>query len=316
MKKIKKPHAEDDTTAFDDLPDEIVFQILSKLSDLKTLCICELVSKRFYRTVLQLEAISFTSVTYPLVDPPDRKLKVSISATLLRSFESAMLSLKKFTRVKSVCIQLSSPYDNPLLFKWKIKFGNKLDSLLFLSPNSIFHNQYLHVKENSQEEDMKMKDNIATQCWMDAMMSHGMLMCCIDNIPLLESISITDSGKRRMISYSGENFTQIRSCLTPPYEPIEQRLTNIGNWLRKVGQCYVPVLKLPKSGYIMKGVTLILRERIHLPDDMSLLSTHILDDDFEDEEEGAYNEAMKEMLKELKRQMEMPMPMPMPMHVV
>ncbi|GKF76114.1 hypothetical protein Tco_0225558, partial [Tanacetum coccineum] len=57
----------------------------------------------------------------------------------------------------------------------------------------------------------------------------------------------------------------------------------------------------------MKGVTLILREREDLPDHISLLNTHILDDDFEDEEEGAYNEAMKEMLKELKRQMEGPL---------
>lgn len=306
MKKIKKPHAEDDTTAFDDLPDEIVFQILSKLFDLKTLCICELVSKRFYRTVLELEAISFASVTYPLVVPPDIKLNVSICGTLLRSFQSAMLSLKKFTRVKSLCIQLSSPYDNPLLFKWKINFGNNLDSLLFLSPNSIFHNQNLHVKENSHEEDMEMKNNIASECWMDGLMSHTML-CCIENIPLLESISITDSGKRRMISYSGENFTQMRSRLTPPYETIEQRLIDCFYLLRKVGKCYVPLLKLPISGYVMKGVTLILRERIGLPDDISLLNTHLLDDDFEDEEEGAYNEAMKEMLKELKRQMEIPM---------
>ncbi|GJZ79499.1 F-box domain containing protein, partial [Tanacetum coccineum] len=237
MKEIKKSHTECDSTSFDDLPDDIVYQILSKLSDLKTLCICELVCKQFYRTVLQVEAISFTPVTHPLVDPPDINWNYSIYATLLRSFESAMLSLKKFTRVKSICIQLSSPCDNPLLFKWKIKFGNKLDSLLFLSPNSVYHNQNLHVKGNSQaEKDMKyfMKHNISAECRMDAMISHHMLLCCIKNIPLPESISITDSGKRRMLSYSGEKFTQMKSCLTLPYETFVQRYINRENLLRKV----------------------------------------------------------------------------------
>ncbi|PWA79638.1 hypothetical protein CTI12_AA203580 [Artemisia annua] len=104
----------------------------------------------------------------------------------------------------------------------------------------------------------------------------------------------------------------MRNCVTPPYETIEQRLLKFENMKfenvhHEVGQCYVPLLKLPISGYTMKEVTLILRERINLPVDTSLLNTHILDDGYEDEEECAYNEAMKEMLKELKHQMEMPM---------
>ncbi|GKD24670.1 reverse transcriptase domain-containing protein, partial [Tanacetum coccineum] len=174
MKKIKKSHAEDDFTSFDDLADEIVYEILSKFSDLKTLCICELVCKRFYRTVLQVEAISFTSVTPPL-HPLDTELYVSITATLLRSFQSAMLSLKKFTRVKSICIQLSRPFDNPLLFKWKIKFRNQLGTLLVLSPNSVYHNQNLHVKEYSQEEeDMEMKNKIELEYKDDAVYNEAM----------------------------------------------------------------------------------------------------------------------------------------------
>nr|GEU88178.1 hypothetical protein [Tanacetum cinerariifolium] len=294
MKKINK-------STFDDLPDEIVLQVLSKISDLKTLCICELVSKRFYRTVLQVEAISFTSLTYSLVHPLDMSLNISNAFTLTKSFKSAMLSLKKFTRVKSICIQLSSSYNNPLLFKWTIKFGNKLDSLLFLSPNSIYHNRVLYDKQNSHgEEDKDVKVKSIFLSLMDANISHSMLLCCIEHIPLLENISITDSSKRRMISYSGKKITGIRNSLNPPYETIEHMLLIPINVLRRVGHCYVPLLKLPISGFIMKGVTLSLWEREDLPDVNSLLKTGVLDDDFEDEEEGAYYEAMKEMLKELR----------------
>ncbi|GKC38455.1 F-box domain containing protein [Tanacetum coccineum] len=301
MKKINK-------STFDDLPDEIVLQILSKLSDLKTLCICELVSKRVYRSVLQVEAISFMSVTYPLVHPLDMSLIISFAFTLTESFKSVMLSLKKFTRVKSVRIQLASSYNNPLLFKWTIKFGNNLDSLLFLSPNSIYHNHVLYDKQNShEEEDVDMKVKTMFLLLMDANISHGMLLCCIEHIPLLENISITDSSKRRMISYSGKKITEIRNSLNPPYETIEHMLLTHKHVLRNVGHCYVPLLKLPFSGFIMKEVTLSLWEREDLPDLNSLLKTGVLDDDFEDEEDGAYNEAMKEMLKELRRQMEMHM---------
>ncbi|GJU34167.1 uncharacterized mitochondrial protein-like protein [Tanacetum coccineum] len=101
MKKINQPHAEDDTTTFDDTRKEIVFQIISKLSDFKTLCICKLVCKRFYETVRQVDAISFTSVTRPLVYPPGGELNISICVTLLSSFKSVVFSLKMFTRVKS-----------------------------------------------------------------------------------------------------------------------------------------------------------------------------------------------------------------------
>ncbi|GKB94399.1 hypothetical protein Tco_0980536 [Tanacetum coccineum] len=223
MKKIKKSHPEGDSTSFDDLPDDL--------------------------TVLQVEVISFTSVTHPLVHPANVLLNDSIFYTLLRSFQSAMLSLKKFTRVKSLCIQLLSSFDNPLLFKWKIKFGNQLDTLLFLSHGAIYHNQILHDKENSHEEYIWMKRNIMLLCWMDAMFSHDMLLCSIEKIPTLENISITDSGKRRI-----------------PYETIEQRLLNCKNVYHEAVEYYVPLLKLPISGYVMKGVTLILSER-HNPHD-------------------------------------------------
>ncbi|CAI9277541.1 unnamed protein product [Lactuca saligna] len=48
------------------LPDEIILQILNRLIDLKTLCFCYLVSKRFSSIVLQVDAISFLS---PLLNP-------------------------------------------------------------------------------------------------------------------------------------------------------------------------------------------------------------------------------------------------------
>ncbi|GKG31480.1 hypothetical protein Tco_0426430, partial [Tanacetum coccineum] len=93
-------------------------------------------------------------------------------------FGSAIWSLKKFERVKSLSIHLSSSHDNCSLFKWKIKFGNTLDSLLFLSPTLIFKNRIVYVRhvneeDDEDEEDLEKLENkvyIMEKCLKDAIM--------------------------------------------------------------------------------------------------------------------------------------------------
>ncbi|GKB32013.1 F-box domain containing protein [Tanacetum coccineum] len=250
-------------STFDDLPDEMVLQILSKISDLKTLCICELVSKLFYRIVLQVEAISFTSVIDPIVIPPNMELDLSVSFTLLMMpFELAMLSLKKFKRVKSLNIQLLSSPNNPLLNKWIFKFDNKLNQFVFLSANY-------------------MRGLVIVGCCSAALkFSH-----CWKTFPL------TDLDKRRTITYNGETIIAMQNILSLPYEKFKHKHMM---HKRRERTHTVLFLKLPIFGYVMTWVTLKVRER----DDLRLLSTDILDDDFVgDKEEAPYNEAIKEILE-------------------
>ncbi|GJX50751.1 F-box domain containing protein [Tanacetum coccineum] len=170
---------EEDSLTFSRLPDEMILQILCKVIDLKTLCLCKLVSKCFHRIVLQVDTICFTSpfnsFNYPLVDPPNLDWNDSAPVASLGSFGSAIWSLKKFERVKSLSIHLSSSYDNCSLFKWKIKFGNTLDSLLFLSPTLIFKNRIVYVRHVNEEdeEDLEKLENkvyIMEKCLKDAIM--------------------------------------------------------------------------------------------------------------------------------------------------
>ncbi|PWA76795.1 F-box domain, Leucine-rich repeat domain, L domain-like protein [Artemisia annua] len=276
----------------------MVLQILSKISDLKTLCICELVSKRFYRTVLQVESISFTSVIDPIVIPPNMKLDVSVSFTLLMPFESAILSLKKFKRVKSLNIQLLSSFNNPLLFKWTIKFDNKLNSFVFFSTDYVYKDLYPKTERDCMElRDTKYKT--VSRYFVDAWISHCMLLqCCIENLPLLENISITDLGKKRTISYSRERIIAMRNILTLPYEKFKHKLLIPEHW----DEYYTSFLELPISGYVMDGVTFTVRARDDLHNNLCLLSTDILDDDLVgDKEEAAYNEAIKKMSELLEK---------------
>lgn len=64
----------------------------------------------------------------------------------------------------------------------------------------------------------------------------------------------------------------------------------------RVNQCYIPVLKLPVSGYVMKGVFVVVMEMKDLQDGNDFLMNSE-DDGSEDKEEAAYTEAVKEILE-------------------
>ncbi|GJZ92769.1 F-box domain containing protein [Tanacetum coccineum] len=287
-----------DSSSYSRLPDEMVLHILRKLIDLKMLCVCKLVCKRLSHIAHQVRNISFTA-------PSNFNWKTSDGRT---SFWSAIESLSSFKLVKSLSIEVPSSSHEGVnkhcsLFKWKIiKFGNKLDSFVFLSPNSVYHNKESYGNENGheqlvEEEDVslyKKKRKIALQCLSDAVRSHFMLLKCIENIPSLEKVSMTDSDKRWRISVSGGKIAEVRNDLSSPAATTDQLL----RFTCKVSNCHVPLLELPVSGYVMKGATLILCERDDLPEgNDGSVTINDIHDYSEDKEEAAYTEAMMEIFK-------------------
>ncbi|GKG03970.1 hypothetical protein Tco_0314357 [Tanacetum coccineum] len=111
-----------------------------------------------------------------------------------------------------------------------------------------------------------------------------------------------------MISYNGERIIATRNVMTLPYDKL---LRDEHVLIRRFLKCeyHVPLLELPISGYFMKNVTLTLREKDDLHNNLRLLSTNVLDDDFVgDKKEALNNEAVKEALyneaiKEIKRRL-------------
>ncbi|PWA77749.1 F-box domain, Leucine-rich repeat domain, L domain-like protein [Artemisia annua] len=284
MKNVEKSHVEDDSSSFDPLPDDILHQILNKLIDLKILCSCKLVSKRFFRIITKVDTISLIT-----------------KHTSFNPFLSTIQSLRKFGGLKSLCIEIPPPREYPFLFKWKIKFGNKLDSFICLLPNTIYDNQEVYVNANGgkleeEEEAMELRGRkhcVAVSCLMTAMTRLLMLLCSIKNIPLLETVSIMDCDKRWRVSASEVKVTEMRNDLTSPSESSYMRL----EFGCRVSRCYVPMLELPVSGYVMKGVTLFLFERDDLPESEFDIFRKTVDADFEDKKEAAYCEALMEIFK-------------------
>ncbi|GJQ98436.1 F-box domain containing protein [Tanacetum coccineum] len=262
MNGIEKLHAEDDSS-FGRLPEDVVLQILNKLISLKTLCLCKLVSKRFNLVVSQVDVISLTSSTDSFASPSSLGW-------------SAIRSLKLFKRVKSISIQVPSSFDSHNLFKWKVNFKIRPDSYLFLSPNLVYHKKELDVNENGHQEEEEAEEGEE------------------DSLMDLKIVSIKDSSKRGNISLSGAKVTELSSWLSSPSDRTIKQKQYCTNY--RASECYVLLLELPVSRYIMKGVYLSVMDWSDLPDDNFDRFTKS-DDDFEDKDEAAYSEAMMEIFR-------------------
>ena len=135
------------------------------------------------------------------------------------------------------------------------------------------------------------KREIAFQCLEDVLMKFVLLRDPVTNLPLLQDVSVTDQGQKVRVSLNGEKVAEMRN-LSEAGE-----LKKLLDIPRRLSKCYVPLLKLPVSGYVMKGVTLLLFGRNDLLDDDidSFMKFDV--NDFEDKEEFAYSEAMIEIVK-------------------
>ncbi|PWA66097.1 F-box domain, Leucine-rich repeat domain, L domain-like protein [Artemisia annua] len=159
--------------------------------------------------------------------------------------------------------------------------------------------------QDEEEDDLVLatqKRIIAIRCVVNALFRRKILLATIDTFPLLEKISITDSGKRGRVSHTGEKVVELRNGLSSHPETLNKVHS-------RLSRCYVPLLELPVSGYVMKGVTLILLERTNLGNDKNdssmksddhydnFMSNYDDDSVFEDNEEAAYSEAVMEIFK-------------------
>ncbi|KAK1430480.1 hypothetical protein QVD17_13237 [Tagetes erecta] len=345
MKNNDQSHEEDAATnssSINQLPDEIILQILNKLIDLKTLCICHLVSKRFSSIILQIDTISFIAplittansdnntsgdfntknlfwslingaVFKPInllrriVLPYSKPLPPIISSFYGDSFRSAVSFLSKFRSVKSLSIELPCSnhkgIDHNCLFKWNAVFGTRIESFMFLSPNGVYVNtKFEEMEENNTNMDgiepsidsFKRKVHIAFQCLKDVIVRHRMLLYFIKDHLSLEKVSISDSGRRGRLCLSGGRLAEVREWIHSSPDDAKLKLNRIEVPVN-VNQCYVPVLKLPVSGCVMKGVTFVVMRMNNVEGENGCFVN--VDDVFEDDLEAAYSEAVMEILE-------------------
>ncbi|XP_071730912.1 F-box protein AUF2-like [Rutidosis leptorrhynchoides] len=276
--------------------------------------------KRIFRSFVNGIVFKPLHLIRRIIVPSSRPLPPIISSFYGESFRSAVSFLCKLDLLKSLCVQLpcSIHIDNRYSFRWKVKFGNRIESFMFISSNSIRDGGgliYGNIEEDvieSSSELFRKKVHIAFQCLKDVIIRHRMLLYFVKGMPLLETVSVTDSERRGRVRLSGgRRVGEIRDWIRFAAADMKLEMSRIEVPV-SVSHCYVPELNLPNSGCEMKGVTFVVMQMNTFEGGNGNGNESFMndDDDYDDyddgiegKEEAAYNEAVMEILENHKDKM-------------
>ncbi|XP_058198603.1 F-box protein AUF2-like [Rhododendron vialii] len=276
-RKKKKEEEEPAENQFHRLPDDVVVNIFDKVSDVQSLCRCLVVSKRFSSLIPLVQTLSFKTnawdyINFPRYESEDALvngslgeiskffiielllktllyfLNPSLSPCLLLN-ASGLVFLDKLTRVRSLNLELVSDFNvhKDSAFKWGAQFTSNLKSVTFLYATSF--SKLMKSKEEEIENEITHKEllrrvNLAINCLKEAVLRLGILSPVIAKNPNLQSITITDSNNKGVkLCLSGEKLVKCMNAFD-----LETAIMRVG---------YVPVLRLPMYGYVMKRVTIV-----------------------------------------------------------
>ncbi|XP_058196371.1 F-box protein At1g30200-like [Rhododendron vialii] len=272
---------EDRCDPFRKLTDDVLGLILTKLSDdPKCLPRCYLVSKHF--ALFQSQSLSLqlpSSLLIPChllppqypnpfaTGPPLQKSSMFVSFFDVSNRLHWLTRLvSRFTSLRSLRIQLSCecpqlPFAPDHRFSWDFKVGHSLKTFAILSNSSIKKID----KEGSKSEEPgrnSLSDEHylkwQTTCSMHYANSiYPLLLLLVSGHPNIDSVEIMDSQKHGKVSLHGEQLTKLKSRSKPLPNILEQK-ENSDNLVPGYffTLWYVPELRLPRSGFVMKRVTL------------------------------------------------------------
>ncbi|KAF7121454.1 hypothetical protein RHSIM_Rhsim13G0207100 [Rhododendron simsii] len=295
---------------FRKLTGDVLGLILTKLSDPKYLLRCFLVSKHFalfQSQFLSLQLPSSHLIPYQLLPPqyPNPFTTEPLLHQLMFNSNRLLWLTKlvsRFTSLRSLHIQLSCecpqlPFAPDHRFSWDFKVGHSLMTFAMLSNSSIKKID----KEGSESEEPKRNSlwdehylNWQTTCSMHYANSiYPLLLLLVSRHPYIDSVEIMDSKKHGKVSLQGEQLTKLKSKSKPPLNIFEQK-ENSDNLVPGYyfTLWYVPKLRLPRSGFVMKRVTLGVGAKNMFPsniDDGTKRSANDFGDD-------VFGEALNEIL--------------------
>nr|XP_043613585.1 uncharacterized protein LOC122585525 [Erigeron canadensis] len=257
---------------FSRLPDDIVIQIYNKIMDLKTLCYCQLISKHLGLIVFQVDnvlfnvplrialenenrpediKILFESYRLPIVDiasavSPDYDPPPLLG---LDSIPSAIRFIKRFRKLKSICIQFPSYVQIKVAVSflymrmemtgirgdWCGKEARKSEDLLEEEELELELEEEEEEEGVEEEEEEGSDDEDTDEYEMEnekhsvikAIWRHSSYYSCLKYVldrfkkvfactvefPLLEKVFIMDSSESGIATLSGGEIDKMRNLL-------------------------------------------------------------------------------------------------------
>ncbi|XP_058199167.1 F-box protein At1g30200-like [Rhododendron vialii] len=294
-KKKQGTNSKNTENQFQCLPDDIVLNIFDELSDIKWLCRCFVVSKRFSYLIPRVQTVSVKRISFNKgllgKDPPKLWPPFPLNVP---GFEF----LYVLTRIRSLNLKIDSDFsrNNDSVFKWAAKFTTKQDSVSFLYAKSL-----TKMMEKSEAEEGEIVNQISLkrmmrrvklggECLKHAVLWLAILSHVVLQHPTLQSITVTDSKNKGVkLCLAGEKLVEFRNAFH-----LDRVISLLGSWTAeniRVG--YVPIILLPMSRYVMKGVT-IIDFKLYCDGDSEADSAMV--DGFAGEQ-GVFSEAMVQILK-------------------
>uniref|UniRef100_A0A5B7A5B8 Putative F-box family protein n=1 Tax=Davidia involucrata TaxID=16924 RepID=A0A5B7A5B8_DAVIN len=264
MKKSKGVAAEGKENYFDRLPDGVVLLIFDKLSNVKWLCRCSMVSDRFASLIPLVQNISILIPCLCKSNSQEENHRNSKSAEEknlisnvftprmvefygISSTSSALDFLWEFKQIRSLYIKLSSfsheDHESSSLLKWKLAMsGNEIESFVCLIPTSLRRMKPSECKEVEGTKDAMIlpsdepthRVRLAFRCLEDAFLRLSISLTLIANHEMLQSVEIGDSMKQGKLYVAGEQLVELRNF----------RNSITSSPKMNVKYCYVPVLHL------------------------------------------------------------------------
>lgn len=320
---------QEDHQLFNRLPDALLLLIFNKLIDAKTLIRCLSVSKHFASLIPQIDTFFLPLPCFARNPKPIRQgfpikvLKVLVNKLITKPIQflhhivsskvpnisnhflyySPNEVLKNFNAIKTLRLELPrlgcetgfNGGDHSLL-KWKAEFGEELRSCIILGATS-FQRQLEREEQEEEiqplltEEELQSRIVWTISCLVSASMRHYLLKQIVGNLPMLQSVVITDASKQGKLCMVEQQLVELRNTMNS----LER--TPIPNLCMKLW--YVPVMELPASGCVVKGLTLVLIKPAGGVMERRMSEGDLLlgDLDGEDDEKAVFGEAMREMVK-------------------
>ncbi|KAF7120958.1 hypothetical protein RHSIM_Rhsim13G0214900 [Rhododendron simsii] len=286
------------------LADDVILNIFDKLSGVKCLCRCFVVSRRFSSLVSRVQTVSVKSydtweLNYlPIVDYDSPGLEQHLNHLI---HGLGINFVAKLTHVRALHIELPSDFgsQNDSVFKWAANFTAKLDGVMILyaaSLSQIMESEQQEEDETDEQEEEEDKTDspllIIKRSVKDAVFRLGILSYVVERHPMLESITITDSKNKGVkLCLDGEKIAECRNWLN--FDRVIRPVSG-ESWRKKcINIGTVPVLELPMSGYVMKWV--IFAYYNFFADEDSEVETAMVNAFAE--EQGVFSEAAVQILK-------------------
>lgn len=288
---------------FTRLPDDLFILILTKIrqQDFKFLFRCSLISKHFASSIPIMPCVSI-SISPPdsskptpdyskssLQDVADQFIdrKMDYLTSLRPQIQKALNFLKKFDRIRSLDIVFITDDDDeqkeggfrygflPSLISWKTKFDFKLQSFVFLFARSVIGkteqtDEAVAAVDEVTAEELELRLYSSFHGVVDSIEWGNVMSCLLVQHPMLDEITISGSRKGGKIWLTKQEIRELRNSLSP--EDVS-RIAGNGNGIGvtiNVKSAYIPFLRLPSSGYVMKSVSLVVvrvGRRLYQPED-------------------------------------------------